>query len=185
MIRLPLTHVNTAISSCNMPLSWNEIKSRAIAFQKEWEGETSEKAESQSFWNDFFNVFGISRRRVASFEQPIKKADNKQGFIDLLWKGTILVEHKSKGKDLEKATQQAKDYFPNLKEHELPRYILVSDFQRFKLYDLDSGNESQFKLTDFSDYVHLFDFIAGYEKRVYKDEDPVNMALLLAVWKSV
>ncbi|WP_149976023.1 DNA methyltransferase, partial [Microcystis aeruginosa] len=158
-----------------MPLSWNEIKNRAIAFQKEWEGETSEKAESQSFWNDFFNVFGISRRRVASFEQPIKKADNKQGFIDLLWKGTILVEHKSKGKDLEKATQQAKDYFPNLKEHELPRYILVSDFQRFKLYDLDSGNQWEFQLSNFVDNVHLFDFIAGYEKRVYKDEDPVNI----------
>ncbi|MCZ8049833.1 MAG: class I SAM-dependent DNA methyltransferase [Microcystis aeruginosa K13-05] len=158
-----------------MPLSWNEIKNRAIAFQKEWEGETSEKAESQSFWNDFFHVFGISRRRVASFEQPIKKADNKQGFIDLLWKGTILVEHKSKGKDLEKATQQAKDYFPNLKEHELPRYILVSDFQRFKLYDLDSGNQWEFELSNFVDNVHLFDFIAGYEKRVYKDEDPVNI----------
>ncbi|MFN7257210.1 MAG: DNA methyltransferase [Microcystis sp.] len=158
-----------------MPLSWNEIKNRAIAFQKEWEGETSEKAESQSFWNEFFHVFGISRRRVASFEQPIKKADNKQGFIDLLWKGTILVEHKSKGKDLEKATQQAKDYFPNLKEHELPRYILVSDFQRFKLYDLDSGNQWEFELSNFVDNVHLFDFIAGYEKRVYKDEDPVNI----------
>ncbi|MCU7243961.1 MAG: N-6 DNA methylase [Microcystis aeruginosa WS75] len=158
-----------------MPLSWNEIKNRAIAFQKEWQGETSEKAESQSFWNDFFNVFGISRRRVASFEQPIKKADNKQGFIDLLWKGTILVEHKSKGKDLEKATQQAKDYFPNLKEHELPRYILVSDFQRFKLYDLDAGNEAEFELSNFVDNVHLFGFIAGYEKRVYKDEDPVNL----------
>jgi hypothetical protein len=158
-----------------MPLSWNEIKNRAIAFQKEWQGETSEKAESQSFWNEFFHVFGISQRRVASFEQPIKKADNKQGFIDLLWKGTILVEHKSKGKDLEKATQQAKDYFPNLKEHELPRYILVSDFQRFKLYDLDSGNQWEFELSNFVDNVHLFDFIAGYEKRVYKDEDPVNI----------
>ncbi|TRT71287.1 MAG: class I SAM-dependent DNA methyltransferase [Microcystis sp. M_OC_Ca_00000000_S217Cul] len=158
-----------------MPLSWNEIKNRAITFQKEWQGETSEKAESQSFWNEFFHVFGISRRRVASFEQPIKKADNKQGFIDLLWKGTILVEHKSKGKDLEKATQQAKDYFPNLKEHELPRYILVSDFQRFKLYDLDSGNQWEFELSNFVDNVHLFDFIAGYEKRVYKDEDPVNI----------
>ncbi|MCF3605348.1 hypothetical protein L2E81_01150 [Planktothrix agardhii 1033] len=96
-----------------MPLSWNEIKQRAIAFSKEWETETSEKSESQSFWNDFFNVFGISRRRVGSFELPIKKADNKQGFIDLLWKGIILVEHKSRGKDLDKATQQAKDYFPN------------------------------------------------------------------------
>jgi hypothetical protein len=158
-----------------MPLSWNEIKSRAIAFQKEWEGESSEKAESQSFWNEFFNVFGISRRRVASFEQPIKKADKKQGFIDLLWKGTILIEHKSRGKSLEKATQQAKDYFPNLKEHELPRYILVSDFQRFRLCDYDSDNYTEFELSDFVQNVHLFDFIAGYEKRVYKDSDPVNI----------
>ncbi|VXD22077.1 DNA methyltransferase [Planktothrix paucivesiculata] len=158
-----------------MPLSWNEIKQRAIAFSKEWETETSEKSESQSFWNDFFNVFGISRRRVGSFELPIKKADNKQGFIDLLWKGMILVEHKSKGKDLDKATQQAKDYFPNLKEHELPKYILVSDFQKFRLYDLDTDETTEFELKDFVNHVHLFGFMAGYEKRVYKDEDPVNI----------
>ena len=159
-----------------MPLSWNEIKQRAIAFSKEWETETSEKSESQSFWNDFFNVFGISRRRVGSFELPIKKADNKQGFIDLLWKGMILVEHKSRGKDLDKATQQAKDYFPNLKEHELPKYILVSDFQKFRLYDLDTNETKEFDLQDFVNHVHLFGFMAGYEKRVYKDEDPVNIA---------
>ena len=159
-----------------MPLSWNEIKQRAIAFSKEWETETSEKSESQSFWNDFFNVFGISRRRVGSFELPIKKADNKQGFIDLLWKGIILVEHKSRGKDLDKATQQAKDYFPNLKEHELPKYILVSDFQKFRLYDLDTNETKEFDLQDFVNHVHLFGFMAGYEKRVYKDEDPVNIA---------
>ena len=158
-----------------MPLSWNEIKQRAIAFSKEWETETSEKSESQSFWNDFFNVFGISRRRVGSFELPIKKADNKQGFIDLLWKGIILVEHKSRGKDLDKATQQAKDYFPNLKEHELPKYILVSDFQKFRLYDLDTNETKEFELKDFVNHVHLFGFMAGYEKRVYKDEDPVNI----------
>ncbi|MEY3329928.1 MAG: hypothetical protein RLZZ115_2811, partial [Cyanobacteriota bacterium] len=138
--------------------------------------ETSEKSESQSFWNDFFNVFGISRRRVGSFELPIKKADNKQGFIDLLWKGIILVEHKSRGKDLDKATQQAKDYFPNLKEHELPKYILVSDFQKFRLYDLDTNETTEFELKDFVNHVHLFGFMAGYEKRVYKDEDPVNIA---------
>ena len=158
-----------------MPLSWNEIKQRAIAFSKEWETETSEKSESQSFWNDFFNVFGISRRRVGSFELPIKKADNKQGFIDLLWKGIILVEHKSRGKDLDKATQQAKDYFPNLKEHELPKYILVSDFQKFRLYDLDTDETKEFELKDFLNHVHLFGFMAGYEKRVYRDEDPVNI----------
>jgi len=158
-----------------MPLSWNEIKERAIAFSQEWQGGTSEKAESQSFWNDFFHVFGMSRRRVASFEQPIKKGDQKQGFIDLLWKGVILIEHKSRGKDLDRAVQQAKDYFPGLKDHELPRYILVSDFERFRLYDLETDQQSEFLLGELLNSVHLFDFIAGYEKRVYKDEDPVNI----------
>jgi hypothetical protein len=158
-----------------MPLSWNEIKSRAIAFSQEWEHETSEDAEAKSFWDGFFHVFGISRRRVATFEQSVKKADNKQGFIDLLWKGVILVEHKSRGKSLDKAMQQAKDYFPGLKEHELPKYILVSDFQKFKLYDLDTNITTEFILKDFINQVHLFGFIAGYEKRTYKDEDPVNI----------
>ncbi|MFC1479617.1 type IIL restriction-modification enzyme MmeI, partial [Planctomycetota bacterium] len=78
-----------------MALSWNEIRRRAVEFSKEWEGESREKAESQSFWNDFFNVFGISRRRIASFEESVKKLGDKQGFIDLFWKGILLVEHKS------------------------------------------------------------------------------------------
>ncbi|MCY7334212.1 MAG: class I SAM-dependent DNA methyltransferase, partial [Pseudanabaena sp. CAN_BIN31] len=159
-----------------MPLSWNEIKGRAIAFSKKWDGESSEDAEAKSFWDDFFNVFGISRRRVATFEHSVKKLDQKQGFIDLLWKGVILIEHKSRGKSLDKAVKQAKDYFSGLKEHELPKYILVSDFQKFRLYDLDADTTAEFEIQDFISQVHLFGFIAGYEKRVYKDEDPVNIA---------
>ena len=78
-----------------MPLSWNEIKSRTITFVNEWKDETSEKAEAQSFQNEFLNIFGISRRRVASFEKKVKKADNGTGFIDLFWKGMLLIEMKS------------------------------------------------------------------------------------------
>jgi hypothetical protein len=159
-----------------MPLSWNEIKTRTLLFSKEWENEVSEDAEAKSFWDDFFNVFGISRRRVATFEQQVKKIDDKAGFIDLLWKGTILVEHKSRGKSLDKAYQQAKDYFPGLKEAELPRYILVSDFENFRLYDLDNTTQHDFTLNNFIYYVHLFGFIAGYQKRTYKEQDPVNIA---------
>jgi len=107
-----------------MPLSWNEIKDRAIAFSKEYEKDFSEDAEAKSFWDAFFHVFGITRRRVASFEEPIKKSDGKGGFIDLLWKGNLLVEHKSRGKDLDRAFTQAKDYFSGLKERDLPRYVL-------------------------------------------------------------
>ena len=61
-----------------MPLSWNEIKSRAVAFTNEWKDEVSEDAEAKSFWDDFFNVFGI-RRRLASFEHRVKKLNNKEG----------------------------------------------------------------------------------------------------------
>lgn len=158
-----------------MPLSWNEIRTRAVAFSKEWEGESSEDAEAKSFWDAFFNVFGITRRRTASFETPVKKSDGKGGFIDLLWKGVLLVEHKSLGKDLDRAFTQAKDYFSGLKERDLPRYVLVSDFGRFRLYDLDEGREHEFTLKELHKNVRLFGFIAGYETRSFGEQDPVNI----------
>ena len=158
-----------------MALSWNEIKSRAINFSKEWETEEREHAESQSFWNDFFNIFGISRKRVASFEEPVKKLGDKRGRIDLFWKGTLLVEHKSKGKDLDKAYTQALDYFPGLKEAELPKYILISDFDIFRLYDLEDDNVHEFHLSELYKNISLFGFIAGYTKHKIIEEDPVNI----------
>ncbi len=114
-----------------MPLSWNEIKTRAIEFSKEWENDFNEHAEAKSFMDAFFNVFGIPRRRVAAFEAIVKKEDGKQGFIDLLWKGNILIEFKSRGKNLDKAHTQAKDYFPGIKDGDLPKFILVCDFRTF------------------------------------------------------
>jgi hypothetical protein len=159
-----------------MPISWNEIRDRAVAFSKEWKDECSEDAEAKSFWDSFFLVFGITRRRVASFEQPVKKSDGKGGFIDLLWKGVLVVEHKSRGKDLTRAFHQATDYFGGLKERDLPRYVLVSDFARFRLYDLDEGTEHEFPLGELHMKARLFGFIAGYETRSFGEQDPVNIA---------
>src|SRR6185312_5220625 len=85
-----------------MPLSWNEIKSRAVAFTKEWKDEVSEDAEAKSFWDEFFLIFDIRRRRIATFEHLVKQLNNKDGFIDLFWPSTLIVEHKSKGKSLDK-----------------------------------------------------------------------------------
>ena len=146
-----------------MPLSWNEIRNNALAFSREWENESSEDAEAKSFWDAFFNVFGIARRRVASFEKPVKKSDGKGGYIDLLWKGVLLVEHKSRGKDLDRAYHQATDYFYGLKERDLPRYVLVSDFARFRLFDLEEDKSTEFKLKDLHKKVGLFGFVAGYQ----------------------
>lgn len=158
-----------------MLISLNEIRSRALQFANEWKDAGSEKAEAQTFWNEFFEVFGISRRRVASFEKPVVKSDGQGGFIDLLWKGNCLVEHKSRGKDLDRACKQAFDYFPGLAEAELPRYVIVSDFARIRLYDLDEGGQVEFQLKDLAKQIQHFGFISGYQKRTYKEEDPVNI----------
>ncbi|MFA5781561.1 MAG: type IIL restriction-modification enzyme MmeI, partial [Bacteroidales bacterium] len=158
-----------------MALSWNEIKTRAIQFSKEWENETNEHAEAKTFWNEFFNVFGVNRRKVATFELYVQKLEHKQGFIDLFWPGILLVEHKSKGKDLNKAFQQAVDYCPGLNQNELPKYILVSDFERFRLHDLEENKDHEFSLKEFYKHIKLFGFILGYQKKEYKEEDPVNI----------
>ena len=158
-----------------MPLSWNEIKDRALRFSREWANESAEDAEAKSFWDAFFNVFGIPRKRVATFEQRVKKLDGKGGYIDLLWKGILLIEHKSRGKDLDRAFQQAKDYFPGLKDRDAPRYILVSDFARFRLYDLEEGEQHEFVLEELYKNVRLFGFIAGYQTTAYQEQDPVNI----------
>ena len=158
-----------------MALSWNEIKERAVNFSKEWEKDFNERAEAKSFMDAFFNVFGVNRRRVATFESNVKSEIGKQGFIDLLWKGKILIEFKSKGKDLDKAHDQAIGYFSGLKDNELPRYILVSDFANFRLYDLEENTQIEFQLKDLVNNVQAFGFIAGYEQKTYEDQDHVNI----------
>ncbi|WOH59466.1 class I SAM-dependent DNA methyltransferase [Bradyrhizobium sp. BWC-3-1] len=87
----------------------------------------------------------------------------------------LLVEQKSAGHDLKKAKKQALDYFPGLKDNELPRYILLSDFQTFELYDLDEDESVCFALADLPKNVERLGFIIGVQKRSFKDQDPVNI----------
>lgn len=164
-----------------MPLSWNEIRDRAQAFAREWRHTEDEDAEAKSFLDAFFLVFGVQRRKVGSFEKRVKKLDGRDGYIDLLWKGTLLIEQKSRGKNLSRAFQQAIDYFPGLTEDEQPRYILVSDFWRFELHDLEDGKVHAFELKDLPRKIHLFHFIAGYSRQRVRDEDPLNQRAVNAL----
>ena len=90
-----------------MRLSWNEVKVRAAAFAREWRDARDEKGETQSFYNEFFEVFGVRRRTVARYEEHVRKLDDGSGFIDLFWPGVLIVEQKSAGRDLDKAYGQA------------------------------------------------------------------------------
>lgn len=158
-----------------MPLSWNEIRARAARFADEWKDAHYEKGETQTFYNEFFEVFGNRRRNVAVYEEKVKKLNDRQGFIDLFWPSYLLIEQKSAGRDLAKARVQATDYFTSLTEKEKPRYILLSDFQTFELLDLEENEEHRFTLAELADNVRHFGFIAGYQQQKYRDQDPANI----------
>ena len=158
-----------------MRLSWNEVRARAAEFAREWAGASYEKGETQSFYNDFFGVFGVKRRSVARYEEHVRKLDDRAGFIDLFWPGVLIVEQKSAGRDLASAYGQAGDYFDALPENQRPRYILVSDFQTFELRDLDARERTDFALADLPDHVEAFGFILGVQRSRFRDQDPANI----------
>ena len=158
-----------------MALSWNEIKDRAFAFSKEWKDTINEEADAKPFLDAFFDVFGINRKKIGTFEHRVKKLSDADGYIDLLWKGTILVEMKSRGKNLDKAFQQAIDYTHGLKQNELPKYILVCDFHIFRLYDTEEQTTIEFTIDKLILNVQSFGYLLGYQKKTFKEQDPANI----------
>ena len=171
-------------------LSWPEIRQRAIVFSHSFADAKKERAEAQTFWNEFFKVFGLERKLVATFEEPVKSLKNTLHSIDLFWKGKMLAEHKSRGESLEKAQSQAFDYLQDLvnegRQHELPRYILLSDFARMVLYDLepdcDPGDlhasameRHEFLLQDLHRHVKEFAFLIGQQTVRFRAEDAANL----------
>lgn len=157
------------------PLTPAQIQERAYAFSDRWRGAVVEIQDSQSFWTDFFGVFGVDRRWVAKFERPVKVYGRRKR-IDLLWPGVLLVEQKSKGENLDKAQSQAERYILGLASKEKPRFLLVSDFQHFRLCDLGhmERKPEEFTLPDFHAKIHLFDFMLGGGSRAEVDEAQVN-----------
>ena len=158
-----------------MRLSWNEIRTRAADFAREWADAEYEKGETQSFYNEFFEIFGVRRRAVARYEEHVRRLDDTSGFIDLFWPSVLLVEQKSAGRDLAAARDQAGTYFDALPERERPRYQLLCDFQTFELLDRDEREETRFALADLPRHVEKFGFIIGVQRRAFRDQDPVNI----------
>ncbi|MCA3447509.1 MAG: class I SAM-dependent DNA methyltransferase [Rhodobacter sp.] len=158
-----------------MRLSTNELRSRAAAFAADWRDAAYEKGETQSFYNAFFAIFGVDRRRVAVYERSVETIRGNRGFIDLFWPGELLVEQKSGGRDLFAAEGQALGYTHGLSDAELPKRILVCDFQTWKLTDLDTRETVTFPLADLPRHIDRFSFILGRQTVRFKDQDPVNV----------
>ncbi len=142
-----------------MTLSNLTIHERAEEFVKKHHADTYEKGQAQIYWRDFFDIFGVDVHKVILFEESVKKFDGSPGFIDAFWKGKLIIEHKSLGKNLDLAYSQALEYLDQLPTEEIPDYVIVSDFQRIRLTNLLTKEETEIHIHELPSRIHLFDFI--------------------------
>lgn len=165
-----------------MALTRNEIRTRLAAFSKQQQGKTNERSQAQTFWLRFYECFGIRAESATIYEQSVKKLSGAQGFIDSFIPGKLIVEHKSAGKDLDAAFDQASEYFLSLQEAERPRYIITSDFARIRLYDLQSGGEFlQCKLAELSKKADWFMFLVEGELTDIVEESEADRKAAYAI----
>ncbi len=162
-----------------MRTTWEVIKGKAQKFAAAWakgvNADVGEVSEKQTFYNEFFEIFGVKRRSVGRYEHHVRKLNNKHGYIDLFWPGVLLVEHKSPGASLVDAFDQASEYCDALRQSEHPRFIMACDFRKFELFDCEQRTVVKFDLEQLPDHVESFGFILGIEKRPFRDQDPVSI----------
>ena len=156
--------------------SWNEIRKAAMAFSRRWKDAYDEKSQAQSFLKEFFELFGVDVVVINALEHRVKFSDGSQGYADCFWQGKILIEMKSRGKDLDAAYQQAMEYVRTLEPSVFPRAVVISDFQRWRFYNLEKDNAlTEFALKDLRKFVKLFGFMIGAESEdEIREQDPVN-----------
>ncbi|NLA42043.1 MAG: hypothetical protein GX874_11705, partial [Smithella sp.] len=114
-------------------LTWNEIETRAIAFQRKWRASPgTEKQDDIKFIQDFLHVFGVDWQTGFPQHQIILPS-GKPNYIDYLLPGKILIEMKSRGESLEAAHTQAMNYVRGLKPEEIPSssWFAISTKSRF------------------------------------------------------
>ena len=163
-------------------LTFNEIRKRLSAFSKDWKNATSERSQSQTFWLRFYECFGIRAESATVYEQSVRKLDGAPGFIDSFIPGLLIVEHKSAGKKLDSALEQARQYFLALKESERPRYIITSNFQNFALYDLLRDTKHECTLAQLSKNAQWFSFLVDDDAPIL-EESPINRAAAYSISK--
>lgn len=173
-----------------MRLTRSEIRANALRFAAEWRDASDEQADAQSFWAELFAVFGVHRRSVASFERKVRNVRGNLSRMDVFYSGVMLGEHKSRGEDLSAAASQAFGYVQDLTREiqkkdstrgrtEIPRYVVVSDFARIVVYDLDADDPdapaADFLTADLADHIDTLGFMGGYTTRRADAEDEINI----------
>jgi type I restriction-modification system DNA methylase subunit len=155
-------------------LTIETLRNRATKFARNFSDATYEMGKAQTFIIDLCKIFELDYLRAVRFEERVKKAKGK-GRIDAFFPGLLLVEMKSTGKNLDEAYTQATDYFPGLKNEDLPRCVLVSDFQNLHLYNQETkGDPLKISLSELPQHIEQFRFLTGYTKIITERQERIN-----------
>jgi hypothetical protein len=124
----------------------------ARKFADKYATTSSEKQFAQTFWRDFFShilrIEDLTSTGI-EFEVPVRShLSGKVKWIDVLWSGVLLIEHKSAGENLDKAEQQAREYLLSLDQAKVPPVVIVCDFARFRILEILAGTSHEFALSD-------------------------------------
>ena len=127
----------------------------------------SEKQLAESFWRDFLiDVINVDDLLSAGveFQAPVKSATTGNiNFIDVFWPRVLLIEHKSAGKSLDKAEEQAREYLVSLEASKRPPVFIVSDFKRIRIVEVFAGTTVEFPLEELPKNIHRFESLfEGY-----------------------
>ena len=160
-----------------MTLTWDEIQVNAISFAKRWKDAKREEALAQTFEKEFLSVFGVEDAlAVGEYEYRVPLDDGHNGYIDYYWPKKIAIEFKTRGKDLNKAYDQLKEYVLHLPGEDMPDLMMVCDFETIVLHHRSTGEVVRFKTKDLRKHIKQFANIAGYETtRVYENQVEVNV----------
>ncbi|MCP1103244.1 type I restriction-modification system DNA methylase subunit [Aequitasia blattaphilus] len=173
----------------NKQMTEVEQKKEAKKFVESWKGRGYEKGESQSFWLSLLgNVFGVvSPEAYIDFERQVKL--DHTSFIDGVINEThVVVEQKSIGKDLRKAIrqsdgstltpfQQAKRYSSEMTYDERPRWIVLSNFEEFHIYDMNkpSGEPEVVLLENLPTEYYRLSFLTNQKKDNIRKEEEISI----------
>ena len=164
-------------------------RNAAREFASQWAGRGYEKGESQKFWMQLLSeVYGVEH--VASFiEFEDQVMLDSTSFIDGYIPSTkVLIEQKSQGKDLRKAIkqsdgslltpfQQAKRYVLGLPLSRHPRWVVVSNFTEFLVYDMEqpNGEPEQILLENLEKEYYRLQFLVNVKSEHISREEEVSM----------
>lgn len=142
------------------------------------DAEGYERGQSQNFWTQVFNAYGVAgQTQLKAFEHRLKK-DKSQKYVDAFIPKLVMIEQKSRGVDLNQAYNQVSKYYERISVADKPRYIVLCNFDELWIFDLAnplSIKEYKCALTDLPKNAEWLGFLVpSAEMAEIIEENPIN-----------